>query len=624
MKNRMLLASLLILLIITSVLYASYGMSMWQSALRSSKDASIPLGTFVEVSQWLAERLEQDEFAVVPFSVVFTVLNPELRDKLVDYDSIWHSAGVKMGERGEPGRMQVLRGYFMDFLQGNWSIRYVVRDWGHPYVRSLFDAPVSDELMFLLREVKVVPFTLSSGWSSKITIYEIVRYTTLFSIGFSYPPKSYSTDPSNVRIQYTWSGATIEKLVSRVGFYLPLEAGISASRQNYLTMQIKPDLEDLFLLMAFYFDGNGNGKWDGYNSADYVKTVVFDQAKLGWVRGEWYTIYQILPTPDFPDNPIVQIGIVATGKKYGAITISNLIVYMEITSEDVLIEASNWLGENLRDDEFALVPTPALFTYSNPELRPNLVDYRSIWAAAGVTLQANTTEVLKVRRHFIDYFEGNSSVKFIVRDWISPYAERLFEALVSDELIFLLREVKALFYTLGGGWSRSMRIYEVVRYTTLLSMNFSSAPKQYEIDPRNASVSFNSNGVRIEKLGSRVAFYVHLESGINASVQSYLVLPIKLDVEDLGLMISFYFDGNGNGKWDGYYLVINNRTDYSKMPLIFDQAKLGWVRGEWYTIYEILPKPDYPDDLLVQIGIIATGLKDGAITISSFTVHTEI
>jgi hypothetical protein len=592
---------------------------MWQGALTASKDTSIPLGTFVEASDWLSKNLKQEEIAVVPFLVVFSVLNPELRDRLVDYSIVWQSAGVQIGERGDIERLQSLREYFINFLQGNWSIRYVVRDWGDPYVRSLFDAPASDELMFLLREVKVVPFTLSSGWSSKITIYEVVRYTTLFSFGLSYPPQRYSTDPSNLRIQYSWSGATIDKTGSRVGFYLPLDAGINASRQNYLTMQIKPDVEELVLLLAFYFDGNGNGYWDGYNSTDYVETLTLDQTRLGWIRGQWYMIYQTLPTPDYPDNPIVQIGIVATGKQYGAITISNLIVYMEITSADVSIEASNWLSENLQVNEFAFVPTPAVFSYANPGLRYKLLDYKSLWTSEGVTLQANTTEVLKVRRYFIDYFEGNSSVKYVVRDWVNPYAERLFEMIVSDELMFLIREVKALFFTVGGGWSRTISIYEVVRYTQLFTMNFSSPPTQYEISPSNASRSFNSSGVTIGKVGSRVSFYFTPETVINASGQSYLTMPIRLDVGGLGLMISFYFDGNGNGKWDGY-----STGDYVKTPVIFDQTRMGWIKGQWYTIYQLLPMADNPNNPIVQIGITAQGNQDGAITISSFTAYTQI
>ena len=581
---------------------------MWQSALTSSKDASIALGAFVEASEWLSERLKQDEIAVVPSPEVFTVLNPELRNKLVDYKSIWHLAGVGLRERGDRDRLQRLRSYFIDFLQGNWAVKYVVRDWGELYVTSLFRAMVSDDLMFHLREVKTVPFTLSTGWSSQMTIYEVVRYTTLFSIGLSYSPKEYSTIPSDVRIHYGWTGATIEKVDPRVGFYLPLEAGINASRQNYLTMQIKLDVEDLELMIGFYFDKNRDGKFSGYE-IDYAESVIFNQTKLGWVKGEQYTIYQALP---MAEDPIVQIGIIATGNKDGAITLSNLMVNMEITPEDVLNDASNWLSEKLKDDESALVPAPQLFSYANPELRYKLVDYRSLWASAGIALWASPTEVLEVRSYFIDFLKENASVKYIVRDWIDPYAERLFEAMVSDDLMFFLREVKALFFTLAGAWSRTITIYEVVRYTTLLAMNFSSPPKHF-VSPDNATIWFDSSGATIEKVGTRVGFYLPLEAGINASRQNYLTMQIKLDVEDLELMIGFYFDKNRDGKFSGYEI------DYAE-SVIFNQTKLGWVKGEQYTIYQALPMAEDP---IVQIGIIATGDLDGMVILKDLTVYTE-
>lgn len=165
---------LLLLFVSLASLYAFHNVSMWEDALTYSKDSSIAMGTFVQVSEWLSKMLAQDEIAVVPTIEVFYVLNPELCDRLVDYKSLWNSAEVSLRERTDQDKLLQLRRYFIDFLKGNFSARYIVRDWVDPYAKYLFEAPMDDELMFLLREVKVVPFTLSTGWSSEITIYEKV------------------------------------------------------------------------------------------------------------------------------------------------------------------------------------------------------------------------------------------------------------------------------------------------------------------------------------------------------------------------------------------------------------------------------------------------------------------
>jgi len=168
-------AGMLLLLFVSIVsLYAFHNVSMWEDALTYSKDNSTAMGTFVQASEWLSKRLGQDEIAVVPSIEVFYVLNPELCDRLVDYRSLWASAGVSLRERTDRDKLLQLRKYFIDFLKGNFSARYIVRDWMDPYAMHLFEAPIDDELMLLLREVEVIPFTLSTGSSSKITIYEKV------------------------------------------------------------------------------------------------------------------------------------------------------------------------------------------------------------------------------------------------------------------------------------------------------------------------------------------------------------------------------------------------------------------------------------------------------------------
>jgi len=303
---------------------------MWYKGLTYSRDGSISLGAFVEASEFLSENLKQGETALVSMLDVFYILDPELRGKLVGYHSIWVSAGVILQANTTKEEILKVRSYFVKFLKENLQVKFIVRDWVDPYAKHLYEANVTDELMILIREAKVIPFALSTGWSSKITIYERVQYATLLSMDFSVPPKQFSTLPRDVLVQYDSDGATIHKADPRVGFYLPLEEGINASKQNYLTMQIKPDVEDLELQLVFYYDMNRDGKWSGYE-IDYVKSATFNQTEQGWVAGKWYTIYQVIPQVD---DPIVQIGIILMGDKNGTIALRNLAVYTEMPFEN--------------------------------------------------------------------------------------------------------------------------------------------------------------------------------------------------------------------------------------------------------------------------------------------------
>lgn len=302
---------------------------MWQKALVFSKDGSNSLSVFIEASEWLSKNLKEDEIALVPMPNVFYVANPELKDKLVHYRSLWDSAGVILQANTTEDEILKVRSYFVSFLKENSQVKYVVRDWVDPYAKLLYEANINDELMILIREAKVIPFTLSTGWSSKITIYEQVEYTTSFTIELSSPPKQFFTLPPDVLIQYDSDGTAIQKVGLRVGFYLPPEKGINSSKQNYLTMQIKLDVEDSELMLVFYYDKNRDGIFSGYE-IDYVKSAIFSKAEQGWVASEWYRIYQVIPKAD---DPVVQISMIVTGDEDGVLKLSDLIVYSETTFE---------------------------------------------------------------------------------------------------------------------------------------------------------------------------------------------------------------------------------------------------------------------------------------------------
>jgi len=300
---------------------------MWQKAQIDSTDRSTAMSSFVKASAWLSDMLKNDELAIVPTSSVFKVLNPELSTKLIDYQSIWDSAGVKMHERFSKEKLRELQNHFINFLKENPHARYLVLDWVDPYAKYLFEK--NDELLTFLKEVKVIPFTLSTGWSNKIVIYEQVRYTPLLVIDLTCPSPRFFTLPNDTTADFSSDGVTISKEHSQVGFYLSLEEGIDSSRQNYLTMNTTFNVDNLTLTIVFYYDKNRDGIFNEYASTDYIKSIILSQTDYGWTSYNPYRIYKIIPNGT---DPIVQIGIILSGDENGTIILHNIIVYSEITS----------------------------------------------------------------------------------------------------------------------------------------------------------------------------------------------------------------------------------------------------------------------------------------------------
>lgn len=324
-KNRLRAVALIVLFISISSFYAFHSFSMWQKAFTSANNNSISLSPFIKASAWLSANLKQNEIAIVPMLDVFSAVNPELRDKLIDYKSLWDSAKVVLKADTTNEDVLKVRNYFITFLKENSQVRYVVRDWVDPFAKYLYEATTNDELMFLLREVETMSFKQSDGWGNQITIYERMQLATLFAMKFSSPPKQFFSIPSNTSIQFTADGVTIQKVGERAGFYLPLEIRIDASKQNYLTMQFKLDLENVDLILGFYYDVDRNGEWSGYG-IDNFAGMRFKQTWQGWVKGEWHQIIQA--TPNAAD-PVVQIAVIVEAGTDGTITLANLTVFSE-------------------------------------------------------------------------------------------------------------------------------------------------------------------------------------------------------------------------------------------------------------------------------------------------------
>ena len=166
MKPR--ICGFLILIILTS----SQLLSMGIYASKISIDASTARESIVKAANWLSIALGPNETALVPTVVVFSLIEPELHGRLLSYKSLWDSAGIVLKADTTEDEVLEVRSYLLEFLKSESRVRYMVRDWVDPYVNRIFGITANDELMSLIKKSKVIRFTLSTGWSSQVTIYE--------------------------------------------------------------------------------------------------------------------------------------------------------------------------------------------------------------------------------------------------------------------------------------------------------------------------------------------------------------------------------------------------------------------------------------------------------------------
>jgi hypothetical protein len=304
--------------------YMFFDYSMLQKATVDSSDSSTAMSAFAQSSAWLYKMLKPGEKAIVPTSFVFEALNPELKNSLIDCQTIWDSAGVKFHERASQDRLNVLHNFFNQFLKDNPEIKYVIKDWVDPYDKYLFEGNL--ELASILKEAEVIPFTLSTGWSNKIVIFEQVTYALSINENFSFTPAHYHLYPSNVSVTFGSGGAEINKNMEQVGLYLDLQKGLNCSKNNYVLLNVTSYLQNCSLTLVFYYDNNKDGVFSGYDSTDYTKSGLF-QLEQDLTQTRTYLLYQSIP--EGPD-PAVQIGIIINGYQNGSIILHNLRVFTDL------------------------------------------------------------------------------------------------------------------------------------------------------------------------------------------------------------------------------------------------------------------------------------------------------
>lgn len=103
---------------------------------------------------------------------VFYVLNPDLRGKLIDYQSMWIAKGILLQANTTQEEVNTVREYLINCIKTNQSIKFVVHDWVDSYATALYAGNGQNEIIGLLKEVQEFSFTLSTGWSDGVTVYE--------------------------------------------------------------------------------------------------------------------------------------------------------------------------------------------------------------------------------------------------------------------------------------------------------------------------------------------------------------------------------------------------------------------------------------------------------------------
>jgi hypothetical protein len=313
----------LALLLIIGLAFLLHASLMWENAVIYSSDASSSLGVFQQASNWISQNLQQGEKALVPSIQTFYVNNPNMAGQLISYSSVWNSANITLQANTTDSDITIVRNYLIMLLKENPSIKYVVIDWIDPYGNKIFDLKANDELMFLLKEVKIFPFTLSTGWSNKITIYSTVAFSNKFTLSFSSPPNDSFTSPENLSINYDSNGATIYTNDLAAGIYVQLASELTSFTQNYFTLTIRTNITQANLQVLFYYDKNKDGVFSGYD-VDYVKSVDFSSTSCGWTNDTASKIFGVIPAE--PDS-IVQIGFIVIGNNTGQFNISNFQIF---------------------------------------------------------------------------------------------------------------------------------------------------------------------------------------------------------------------------------------------------------------------------------------------------------
>jgi hypothetical protein len=195
---------------------------MYNSAVVYTEDNSIPMAAFVKAANWISSNLDRQEIALVPQATVFYALDPQLRNNLKDYKTIWDSAGVILRANTTDEDVTKVTQNLIDFIKQHKQLKYLVIDWSYPYSKKIFQtiscADLADNLLVQAKAIHFVqPHT---GWNSKMSICQpiaSVNSTDYFSDNFN----DNFLDKSHWQLNYVGNGPTANETNQRLEIVIP-------------------------------------------------------------------------------------------------------------------------------------------------------------------------------------------------------------------------------------------------------------------------------------------------------------------------------------------------------------------------------------------------------------------
>jgi hypothetical protein len=154
-----------------------YLSQMHNYTISYTNNNSIPMTSFVKAGVWLHDNLNSQKMALVPEPTVFYVLEPQIKNRLIDYKSIWDVAGVQLRANTTDSEVLKVKQKLIDFMVRNKQIEYLVLDWFYPYSHKIFKtSSCSDIGNNILRQVSSFNFTLpESRWHNKVVICQTTK-----------------------------------------------------------------------------------------------------------------------------------------------------------------------------------------------------------------------------------------------------------------------------------------------------------------------------------------------------------------------------------------------------------------------------------------------------------------
>jgi len=138
----------------------------------------------------------------------------------------------------------------------------------------------------------------------------------------------------------------------------------------------------------------------------------------------------------------------------------------------VYLDASNWIINNLQDEETVILPIHDVFLVANPTLNQQIKSYKSFWEDAAVdVIHATNEEKNIVRQNFWNYtYSDTNKAKYVVLALNDKYMAAIFDITpkelpaleVCNNINSKLSEAKRFNFEIpSSGWKNSLVICEV-------------------------------------------------------------------------------------------------------------------------------------------------------------------